>query len=232
MFRLDFPSGQMEITEREPRGDGIDVASRGLYPPCLSQKQKSAWMRRFSGSHSPKGVTAGSVGCVFLKWALRLPVEMVIETLQNTRDGAVVFIAQNWVQQVDISLRGARAAMSKQFLERGDRQFGFCHAPAESVTKLMTGDVNARFAAIFFQDELDARDGKRLPCSEMKTARSFVDRAAGEPIIECVLCWRREIGNAMLIAFAVNFRVEADHRGAHLPAKDYGLRPLAIHIRA
>ena len=79
-------------------------------------------------------------------------------TLQDTRDGAVVFVAQKRVQQVDVSLRGARIAMPEQVLERGDRQSGFRHAPAKGVTKLMTGDVNACFTAISFQDELDARD--------------------------------------------------------------------------
>lgn len=71
-------------------------------------------------------------------------------------DGAVVFVAQKRVQQVDVSLRGARTVMPEQFLKRGDREFGFRHAPSKGVTELVTGDVNARFAAISFQDELDA----------------------------------------------------------------------------
>ena len=71
----------------------------------------------------------------------------------------VVFVAQKPIYQVDVSLRGARTAMPEQFLECGYRQFGFCHSSAERVTQLVARNVNARIATIYFQDELDARDG-------------------------------------------------------------------------
>lgn len=71
----------------------------------------------------------------------------------------VVFIPQKPIYQVDVSLRSARTTMPEQFLERGYRQFGFCHSSAERVAQLVACNVNARLATIFFQDELDAGDG-------------------------------------------------------------------------
>ena len=74
-------------------------------------------------------------------------------------DGAVVFILQKPIDQVNVSLRSARTVVPEQFLEHGYRQFGFCHSSTECVVKLVTRNGYARIAAICFQDELDARDG-------------------------------------------------------------------------
>jgi len=75
------------------------------------------------------------------------------------QNGAVVFIAQKPIRQMNVALRGAWAAMPEQFLERGDREFGFSHSSAERMAQLVTGDMNARLVTIFFQYELDAGDG-------------------------------------------------------------------------
>lgn len=106
---------------------------------------------------------------------------------------------------MDVSLRGTWTAMPEQFLKRGDRQSGFCHAPAEGMTELVTGDVNPGSATIFFQDELDAGDGQASAAFGNENRPILSDRAAGEPILERLPHWRREAGNAMLIAFAVDF---------------------------
>ena len=72
--------------------------------------------------------------------------------------------------------------MPKQLLERGDRHGCLCHAPSESMTELVAGDLNAGFLAIFLQDELDSIDGETLAALRNENRPIIRDRAAGEPI--------------------------------------------------
>lgn len=95
---------------------------------------------------------------------------------------AVILRLEDRVGKVDITLRGARAAMSEQLLQRGDRHGRFRHAPPESMTELMAGDLNAGFLAIFFQDKLDAVDGEPPAALGNENRPIVCDRAAGEPI--------------------------------------------------
>ena len=89
-------------------------------------------------------------------------------------NGSVVFGLQGGIRDASVNLRGARTAVSEQALERGKRQVSLRHAPAEGVTKLVAGHLDARFLTVLLQNKLDAGDGEALPRWEMKTARSFV----------------------------------------------------------
>jgi len=100
-------------------------------------------------------------------------------------DGAIVFGLQNGIRDTGINLRGARAAMSEQVLKRGERHIRLCHAPAKGMTKLMACDLNARFTAISLQDKLDAVDGESFAAQRNENRPIILDRAAGEPIVEC-----------------------------------------------
>lgn len=79
--------------------------------------------------------------------------------------------------------------MSEQFLQGSDRHGSLRHTPPESMTELVAGDLNACFLAIFFQDELDAVDGKSLSVFGNENRPIFRDRAAGEPIFKYGYCW-------------------------------------------
>ena len=50
--------------------------------------------------------------------------------------------------------------MSEQLLQGSDWHGSLSHAPPEGMAELMTGDLNVRLLAVFFQDELDAIDGE------------------------------------------------------------------------
>ena len=95
--------------------------------------------------------------------------------------------------------------MPKQLLERGDRHGCLCHTSSEGMAELMAGDLNARFLAIFFQDELNTIDGETLAMLRNESRPIICDRAAGEPFCECGYCWRWEIDNALLASFAIHF---------------------------
>lgn len=96
--------------------------------------------------------------------------------------------------------------MSEKFLERRERQVRLRHAPAEGVAKLMAGNLDARFLTVLLQNKLDAGYRKSFATLGNENRPIISDRAAGEPIVKCGVCWRRKVDHTLPISLAMNFQ--------------------------
>lgn len=96
--------------------------------------------------------------------------------------------------------------MSEKFLERGKRQVRLRHAPAEGVAKLMAGHLNARFLTVLLQNKLDAGYRKSFATLGNENRPIISDRAAGEPIVKCGVCWRRKVDHTLPVSLSVHFQ--------------------------